>query len=149
MQDQSDSRTSYASRPTVRDELFGPPRATRRAQLSMVAFGLLLVVTLVIPVVSDTEAMPGFSLVALGMMMLMGFAELMDASNRRLAIAVRGSGLAVALLGFAIQMFRATGVRRCVDPSCGKANSAPYPSVRARKTPAVTHPWALSQMLIC
>lgn len=104
MQDQSDSRTSYASRPTLRDELVGPPRATRRAHFSVVGFGLLLVASLVIPAVSDTEAIHGFSLVALGMMLLLGFAELMDASNRRLIIVVRVSGLAVALLGFAIQL---------------------------------------------
>lgn len=104
MQDQSDSRTSVASRPTVRDEIFGPPRPSKRAQFSVVAFGLLLVATLVIPVFSDTEPMPGFALVGAGMMMLLGFAELMDASNRRFVTVVRSGGFAVALLGFAIQM---------------------------------------------
>ena len=108
MQDQSDSRTSVGSRPTVRDELrdevVGPPRLSKRAQFSVVAFGLLLVASLVIPVFWDVEPMPGFSLVAAGMMMLLGFAELMDASQRRLVVAVRCGGLTIALLGFAIQM---------------------------------------------
>lgn len=108
MQDQSDSQTGVASPPTARDqlreELVGPPRPSKRAQFSAVAFGLLLVATLSIPVFWDVEPMPGFALVAAGMMLLLGFAELMDANNRRFIIAVRGGALVIALLGFAIQV---------------------------------------------
>lgn len=108
MQDQSDSQTSVASRPTVRnelrDEFFGLPCPSGRAQFSVIAFGLLLVAAVVIPVFSDTEPMPGYVLVTAGMMMLMGFAELMDASHQQFITAVRGGGLVIALLGFAIQL---------------------------------------------
>lgn len=104
MQDQSDSRTTVASRPTVHEEPVAPPRPSRRAQFSVVAFGLLLVAAVVIPVFWNAEPMPGFSLVAAGMMMVMGFAELMDASNRWFITVVRGGGFVIALLGFAIQM---------------------------------------------
>lgn len=104
MQDQSDSQTSVASRPTLREEILGPPRPSWRARFSMVGFGLLLVASLVIPVFWDVETMPGFALVAMGMMMLLGFAELMDARNRRFVIAVRIGGIAIALLGFVIQV---------------------------------------------
>lgn len=104
MQDQPAAQARPAARETMRDELLGPPRLTRRAQFSVVAFGLILVATLVIPVFTDTPAMPGLSLVSLGMMLLMGFAELMDASKRRFVIAVRCGGAAVALLGLVIQL---------------------------------------------
>lgn len=104
MHDQPAAQTAPASRMTARDELFGPPRLTRRAQFSVVAFGLILVVSLVSPAFTDAAAMPGISLVSVGMMMLMGFAELMDASKRRFAIAVRCGGTAVALLGLVIQL---------------------------------------------
>ena len=104
MQDQSDSRTSVASRPTVRDEIVGRHRPTRRAQFSAVAFGLLLVASLVIPVFAGSETTPGLSLVFLGMLLLLGFAELMDASQRRFVIALRWGGMAIALLGFVIRL---------------------------------------------
>lgn len=104
MQDQPDSPTSLRSRPTVRDEFFGPPRPTRRAQLSAVTFGLLLVASLVIPAFTDTQAMPGLSLVCLGMLLLLGVAELMDASQQRFIIAVRWGAMAIALLGLVIQL---------------------------------------------
>lgn len=104
MQDQSDSRTSGAAWPAVREEIVGLPRRTRRAQFSAVAFGLLLVASLVIPVFAGSETTPGLSLVFLGMLLLLGFAELMDASQRRFVIAVRWGGMAIALLGFVIQL---------------------------------------------
>lgn len=104
MQDQSDSRTSSAFWPTVREELLGPSRPSKRAQFSVAGFALLLIASLVLPQIAETEAMPGISLVALGMLLLLGVAELMDASQRRFVIAVRGSGSAMALLGFALQL---------------------------------------------
>lgn len=104
MQEQSESRTGVAPRPRMRDEFIGPPRPSTRARISMVAFVLLLVASLTISALSTADATPGISLVALGMLMLLGFAELMDPSQRRFIIAVRLSGLAIALLGFVIQM---------------------------------------------
>lgn len=108
MQDQPGSRTTAASwsavRNELRDEFLGPPRLGKRALFSVIGFGLLLVASLVIPVLWDVEPMPGFALVAAGMMMLLGFAELLDASNRWFVTVVRVGGLVIALLGFAIQM---------------------------------------------
>jgi len=109
MQDQTATRTRPASRTTVRDELLAPPRPSRRAQFSVVAFGLLLVASLVIPAVTDTAPVPGLSLVFAGMMILLGFAELLDASKRRFVIGLRVGGTAMALLGFAIQLAAAIG----------------------------------------
>ncbi|MDN5687884.1 MAG: hypothetical protein L0G94_14600 [Brachybacterium sp.] len=104
MQDRSDPRTSSAAWPALRDDIVGPPRPSWRARYSLALFGLLLVASLAIPVFTETPAMPGISLVMLGMLLLLGVAELLDPGPRRFVIAVRGGGTAIALLGFVIQM---------------------------------------------
>ena len=97
--------TSTAQRPGLREEFTGPPRPGRRPVFSLIAFGLLLTVTLAIDGFADVPPMPGTALVAAGLMLLLGVAELMDPAARRLVIGVRFGGLAMALLGLAVQVF--------------------------------------------
>ena len=97
--------TSTAQRPGLREEFTGPPRPGRRPVFSLIAFGLLLTVTLAIDGFADVPPMPGTALVAAGLMLLLGVAELMDPAARRLVIGVRFGGLAMALLGLAVQFF--------------------------------------------
>lgn len=107
MRNESAAQTHPARRSSIRElreELDGPPRPSLRARVSAVGFTVLLVATLVAPAVLDVEAMPGTSLVALGMLLLLGFAELIDASSRRFVLAVRLGGIVIALLGFGIQV---------------------------------------------
>ncbi|TGD13625.1 hypothetical protein [Brevibacterium sp. S111] len=92
------------SRRTFKDELFGPPRHNSAAKFSVVAFGLVLVASLVAPSLSWAEAMPGTSLTTAGLMVLCGFAELIDAHHRRLVVALRFAGLSAALLGLLLQL---------------------------------------------
>ncbi|WP_394216225.1 hypothetical protein [Brachybacterium vulturis] len=84
------------------EELVRAPRPIVRARIGAAAFTVLLVITLVAPVVIDAEAMPGLSLIALGNLLLMGFAELIDASSRGFLLAVRLGGVAIALLGLVV-----------------------------------------------
>ena len=103
MQDQPAAQTHPTSRPSDGERLDGPPRSNGRAQVSVASFTVLLVATLVAPVVTNTESLPGLALVSLGMVLL-GVAELIDASSRGFLIAVRLGGIAIALLGFIIQV---------------------------------------------
>ncbi len=98
-------QVSSAARPRMRDEIFGPPRPTGRAPFSAALFGVLLVASLVAPAVTGTPPMPGLSLVFLGLMSSLGFADVLDVGRRRFAIVLRASGFAVALLGLALQLF--------------------------------------------
>lgn len=86
----------------LRDEILGPPRQTRRAQFCVVGFGSLLVAGLVISALSDAEVPPGMTLVMAGLMVLCGFAELLDPRQRRFVIALRLAGAGAAVLGFAL-----------------------------------------------
>lgn len=92
------------SRWTLRNELFGPPRRSRSAQFSVVAFGLLLVVSLVVPTLLDAEISPGLTLMATGFMFLCGVAEVLDPRQLRFAIALRFAGSGIAVLGCALQL---------------------------------------------
>lgn len=102
MQDRTTVQNGSAFPRTLREEVVGPPRLTRGARFSVVGFGALLIATLVIPAFSDVDMMPGLSLISAGQMVLLGFAELMDASTRRFVVAVRCGGAATALLGVAV-----------------------------------------------
>lgn len=104
MEDQTATQARPAPTTQLRDELVGPPRPSRRAVLALVAFGLLLTATLAIDGLTDVPPMPGVALVAAGMMLLLGVAELLDPAARRLVIGVRVGGSAMALLGFAVQL---------------------------------------------
>ncbi|TWC01972.1 hypothetical protein FB108_0633 [Brevibacterium jeotgali] len=68
----------------------------------MVGFGSLLVAGLVITALSDAEVPPGMSLVMVGLMVLCGFAELLDPRQRRFVIALRVAGAGAAALGFVL-----------------------------------------------
>lgn len=109
MQDQSDTRArpapqSSPGQSSPGEEVVGTTRPNVRAQAAVAGFTLLLVATLVTPVVMDVEAMPGLSLIILGMLLVVGFAELIDASSRGFLLAVRLGGIAIALLGLIIQL---------------------------------------------
>ncbi len=87
----------------LKAELFGPPRRPRVAQYAVVAFGLLLLASLVIPSVTAVDAMPESSLTMVGLMVLLGFAELIDPQRRTLINTLRIGGAVVALLGFVLR----------------------------------------------
>ena len=86
MDQQADTRSSTGLRSRVRDEFTGPPRPSGYAVYALLIFGLLLSATLTID---------GFT----------GVAELMDPAARRVVIGVRFGGMAMALLGIAVQLF--------------------------------------------
>ena len=88
---------------TLRKELFGPPRPGRRAQFFVVSFGLLLVMSLAIPALSGVDASPGLSLVFSGLMIMGGFAELLDPRQHRFIVALRLAGAGTALFGATLQ----------------------------------------------
>ena len=96
--------TSTAQRPGLREEFTGPPRPGRRPVFSLIAFGLLLTVTLAIDGFADVPPMPGTALVAAGLMLSMGVADLLDPAVRRLVVGVRIGGYVMALLGLAVQL---------------------------------------------
>lgn len=89
---------------TLRDEIVGPPRPSRRAQFCVVAFGSLLVAGLVITALSDAEVSPGLMLTMAGLMILCGFAELLDPRQGRFVIALRLAGAGAAVLGLLLQI---------------------------------------------
>lgn len=103
MQDQPDTQTHHTSRPSLGEQSDGPPRSSGGARVSVALFAVLLAAALVAPVVTNSEAMPGLSLVFLGMLLL-GVAELIDASSRGFLIAVRLGGIVFALLGLMVQV---------------------------------------------
>ena len=70
-------------------EFLGPPRPGRRPVFSLIAFGLLLTATLAIDGFTDVPPMPGTALIAAGFMLLLGVAELLDPTSRRLVIGVQ------------------------------------------------------------
>lgn len=102
-QDNPAAQTRPRPRRSPGAELTGPPRPSVRAQVSVALFTVLLVAVLVAPSVTATEPLPGLALVCLGMVLL-GVAELIDASSRGFLIAVRLGGIAIALLGFLLQV---------------------------------------------
>lgn len=85
-------------------EFLGPPRPGWRPVYSLITFGLLLTATLAIDGLADVPPMPGTALVAAGLMLLLGVADLLDPAARRLVIGVRFGGMAMALLGLAVQL---------------------------------------------
>lgn len=104
MADLDPAADASPSRPTLKGELFGSPRQTRAAQFSAVWFGLLLVASLAISSLSAAEVAPGLSMTMAGLMVLCGFAELIDSSQRSFVIALRFGGVATALLGLLLQL---------------------------------------------
>ncbi|HLR27838.1 MAG TPA: hypothetical protein VK086_04020 [Ruania sp.] len=84
----------------LRNELLGPPRRTRAAQYSLVSFGALTVVSLMIQAFSDIEVHAGTTLVGIGFMTWCGFSELLAPDQRRLTIGLRFSGIIIVMLGF-------------------------------------------------
>lgn len=86
------------------EQLFGAPRPSRRAQSSVVAFGLIGLASLAVPALSDVAPMPGTTLLALGAMLMCGVAELIDRSLRRFGVALRFAGLSIMAFGFVIQL---------------------------------------------
>ena len=85
-------------------EFLGPPRPGRRPVFSLIAFGLLLTATLAIDGFTDVPPMPGTALIAAGFMLLLGVAELLDPTSRRLVIGVRFGGVVMALLGLVVKL---------------------------------------------
>lgn len=73
------------------------------AKYSAVAFGLLVVATVVVPVVTATEAWPGPTLIAAGFIVWLGFSELLAPEQRQFVIGLRFAGSAVVMLGFVFQ----------------------------------------------
>ena len=71
---------------------------------SLIAFGLLLTATLAIDGFTDVPPMPGTALIAAGFMLLLGVAELLDPTSRRLVIGVRFGGVVMALLGLVVKL---------------------------------------------
>ncbi|MGP9538085.1 DUF2975 domain-containing protein [Brachybacterium sp. AOP43-C2-M15] len=109
MQDRSTTRATPSSRPTVREELIGPPRPSGRAHVSVIAFGVLMIASLVIDAVTPVSPNPGATLVFAGLMFFMGVAELLDPGRKRLVLGVRFGGMAIALLGLVIQLVPGVG----------------------------------------
>ena len=66
--------------------------------------GLLLTATLTIDGFADVPPMPGTALVAAGLMLSIGVADLLDPAARRLVAGVRIGGYFMALLGLAVQL---------------------------------------------
>lgn len=94
-----------AFRKTLKVELLGPPRRTRAAQFCAVAFGLLLVGGLIVSSLSPADApAPGWSLTMAGLMVMCGFAELIDSNQRNFVVALRFGGAATALIGLLLQL---------------------------------------------
>lgn len=87
---------------TLRDEIVGPPRPTKRAQICVVGFGSLLVAGLIITALWDAEVSAGLMLTMAGLMVLCGFAELLDPRQRRFVIALRFAGAGTAVLGLVL-----------------------------------------------
>lgn len=104
MEQHSATQDRPDARPRLRDEFTRPPRPSGRAVFSLIAFGLLLTANLAIDGLTGVSPMPGLALVAAGMMLLLGVAELLDPSARRLVIGVRLGGVAMALLGLVVRL---------------------------------------------
>lgn len=83
-----------------KEEFLGPPRRSRRAQFVAAAFGVLMILSLVLPGFEDRSAM---SLMFSGLA-AMFFAELLDPSLRWFLIALRLGGPLIALTGFVLQL---------------------------------------------
>lgn len=91
-------------RSALKDEFLGPPRHSRTAQFSVVSFGVLMVVGLLIPAFSDIEVHAGITLVGTGFMIWLGFSELLTPEQRKFTVALRFAGAAVVMLGFIAQL---------------------------------------------
>src|SRR5699024_12110076 len=76
---------------------------TSRIDALQARAGNRVAVTLAIDGFADVPPMPGTALVAAGLMLLLGVAELLDPAIRRLVIGVRFGGSAMTLLGFALR----------------------------------------------
>ena len=109
MQDHAPARTGAAARPTLREELTGPPRPSGNAHAMTIGFGLLLTASLVIGAFTDSAPSSGLQLVFAGLMASLGIAELMDPRRRRLVIGTRLGGMVIALLGLVIQFVPGLG----------------------------------------
>lgn len=101
--------THAASQQARPGALTGPPHRRWNARFALVAFGLLLTASLAIPAVAEVAPMPGGSLVFLGLMLLLGVAELLEAGSRRLVIALRIAGMVISLLGLVVQLVPGLG----------------------------------------
>lgn len=66
--------------------------------------GLLLVTSLALSALSTAEIEPGVVMTMIGLMILLGFAELMDGSQHNFVIALRIGGSAIALFGLVLQV---------------------------------------------
>lgn len=100
MQQPTEPRTEQMSRPDENPAAAGPGW---RPVFCLIAFGLLLTVTLTIDALRDASTMSGSALVFAGIMLFTGVAELLDPAARRLAAGVRYGGMAMALLGLVLQ----------------------------------------------
>lgn len=105
MEQQAATSTRTDQEPRSHDESAAPARPGRRPVFGLVSFGLLLTVTLAIDGFADVAPMPGTALVMAGMMLVVGVADLLDPAARRLAAGVRLGGMAMAVLGIAVQIF--------------------------------------------
>lgn len=104
MPQRPDTQDRPATSSQLREEILGPPRPSGRAVFCLIAFGLLLTVTLAIDGFTEGPSMAGTALVAAGMMFLLGVAELLDPAARRLVIGVRLGGTVMGLLGLVVQI---------------------------------------------
>lgn len=86
-----------------REELADRPGPRWQSVFSLIGFGLLLTVTLVIDALRDASTMSGLALIFAGIMLFAGVAELLDPAARRLVVSVRYGGMAMAVLGLVLQ----------------------------------------------
>ncbi|MCT1998538.1 hypothetical protein M3C58_10095 [Brachybacterium muris] len=99
MEQTAEPRTEQTLHPSE-----GPDSLRRRkgAVVSLIVFGLLLIVTLTIDALRDASTMCGFALTIAGIMLSAAVADLLDPAARRLLASVRYSGIAMALRGLVL-----------------------------------------------
>lgn len=101
MEQSTEARTDQGPRPAEEPAASSYP--DWRPVFSLITFGLLLTVTLVIDALTEVPPMPGLALTAAGLMLSLGAADLLDSASRRLTFGVRVGGWTMAVLGFAVQ----------------------------------------------
>lgn len=98
------TETHAEQTPRQDEEVAELPGPGWRPRYGLIVFGLLLTATLTIDGFADVQPMPGTALVAAGLMLSIGVADLLDPAARRLVAGVRIGGYVMALLGLAVQL---------------------------------------------
>ncbi|HJF51216.1 MAG TPA: hypothetical protein K8W24_15750 [Brachybacterium paraconglomeratum] len=104
MEQPAEARARTEQTPRPHDEVADGTGPGWRPVYGLIVFGLLLTATLTIDGFADVPPMPGTALVAAGLMLSMGVADLLDPAVRRLVVGVRIGGYVMALLGLAVQL---------------------------------------------